>query len=235
MTRDSGTRNSGTRDSGTRAPVTIVTFDWVPSFAQGYVRDIRARWAAEEAGVPYRIETVPVGPKSAAHRAMQPFEQVPVLKDGDQTLFESGAIVLHLAEGTDLLPEDRRAEITQWLIAALNSVEPQVMAWVTAGFFDKDEAAAERANKRLQPRLAQLADALDGRDWVVGDQFSAADIIMVEALRGAGDDGAMDGYPVLKDYVARATARPAFSKAMADHMAHWQAADKAKAQAETVA
>ncbi|AUH64007.1 glutathione S-transferase family protein [Paracoccus zhejiangensis] len=214
----------------TRAPVTIVTYDWVPPFAQGYVREIRARWAAEEAGIPYRIETVPVSPKSAAHREMQPFEQVPVLKDGDLTLFESGAIALYLAEGTALLPESRRAEVTQWLIAALNSVEPQVMAWVTAGLFDKDEAAAERAMKRLQPRLAQLAAALEGRDWLVGDTFSVADLMMVEVLRGAGDDGALDDHPVLKAYVARATARPGFKKAMADHMAHWTDADRAKAE-----
>ena len=215
----------------THDPVTIVTFDWVPPFAQGYVRDMRPRWAAEEAGIPYRVETVPVGPKSAAHRAMQPFEQVPVLKDGGTTLFESGAIVLHLAEGTDLLPADRRAEVVQWLIAALNSVEPLVMAWVTAGLFDKDEAAADRANTRLQPRLAQLAGALEGRDWLLGDRFTAADILMVEALRGAGDDGALDAHPVLTDYVARATARPAFRRAMAAHMEHWAEANRAREKA----
>lgn len=220
----------------TRNPVTIVTYDWVPPFAQGYVREIRARWAAEEAGIPYRIETVPVSPKSEAHRKMQPFEQVPVLKDGDLTLFESGAIALHLAEGTALLPEARRAEVTQWLIAALNSVEPQVMEWITAGLFDKDEAAADRAmTKRLQPRLAQLAAALEGRDWLLGDPFTIADLMMVEVLRGAGDDGALDAHPVLKDYVARATARPAFQKAMADHMAHWAEADEARATREGAA
>ena len=103
------------------------------------------------------------------------------------------------------------------------------MAWVTAGLFDKDEAAAERAMKRLQPRLAQLAAALEGRDWLLGDSFSVADLMMVEVLRGAGDDGVLDDHPVLKSYVARATARPAFQKAMADHMAHWAEADKARA------
>ena len=222
-----------TRDSATRDPVTIVTFDWVPPFAQGYVRDIRPRWAAEEAGIPYQVETVPVGPKSAAHRAMQPFEQVPVLKDGATQLFESGAIVLHLTEGSELLPADRRTEVMQWLIAALNSVEPQVMEWNTARLFDKDEAAATRANKRLQPRLAQLAAVLDGREWLLGDVFTAADILMVDAVRGIGDDGALDDHSVLKDYVARGTARPAFKRAMDAHMAHWGAAESARATAET--
>ena len=112
-----------------RDPVTIVTYEWLPEFPRGFVRDIRARWAAEEAGVAYAVETLPVMPKSVAHRQIQPFEQVPILRDGDLTLFESGAIVLHLAEGTPLLPEARRAEITQWLIAALNSVEGATGRW----------------------------------------------------------------------------------------------------------
>ena len=219
----------------TRAPVTIVTFDWVPSFAQGYVRDIRPRWAAEEVGIPYRIETLPSGPKSADHHRLQPFEQVPVLKDGDMTLFESGAIVLHLTEGTPLLPADRRTEVMQWLIAALNSVEPQVAEWMNARLFDKDEAAAARANTRLQQRLAQLAAVLTDRDWLLGHHFTAADILMVDALRGAGDDGALNDHPVLQDYVARGTARPAFRKALADHLAHWAAADRARTDSEPAA
>lgn len=213
----------------TRDPVTIVTFDNVPPFARGYVRDLRPRWAASETGIPYLIETVPGHPRTAEHLAMQPFHQVPILKDGDQTIFESGAIVLHLAEGTALMPDDQRSAVTQWMIAALNSVEPVIMAWVIAAAFDKDPAATERANARLQPRLAQLAAVLDGRDWLVGEAFTAADLMMVEALRGAGDDGALDAHPVLQDYLARATDRPAFKKAMADHMAHWAAADAAQA------
>lgn len=212
----------------TRNPVTIITFNAVPDFAKGYVRDIRARWAAEEAGVPYQIETVPIEPRSEGHLTIQPFQQVPALKDGDLTLFESGAIALHLAEDSPIAPANAkdRAKVLQWVIAALNSVEPQVLAWVTATVFDKDEAAAKRANERLQPRLAQLAARIKGREWLVGNRFSAADIILVDTLRGAGDDGVLKDHPVLTDYIARATARPAFKKAMADHMAHWQQADQ---------
>lgn len=212
----------------TRNPVTIVTFNSVPDFAKGYVRDIRARWAAEEAGVPYQIETVPIEPRSEGHLTIQPFQQVPALKDGDLTLFESGAIALHLAEDSPIAPTSAkdRAKVLQWVIAALNSVEPQVLAWVTATVFDKDEAAAKRANERLQPRLAQLAARIKGREWLVGNRFTAADIILVDTLRGVGDDGVLDDHPVLTDYIARATARPAFKKAMADHMAHWQRADQ---------
>lgn len=211
-----------------RDPVTIVTFDNVPPFARGYVRDMRPRWAAEETGIPYRVETVPGHPRSDAHRDMQPFQKVPMLKDGDQTLFESGAIVLHLAEGTSLLPDEWRSGVTQWVIAALNTIDPPLSAWVNAVGSDSDQAAAERANQRLQPLLAQLADFLDGKDWLVGDRFTAADLIMAETLRGAGGDGVLADHPALRDYVARATARPAFRKAMADHMAHWQAGDAAQ-------
>lgn len=215
----------------TRDPVTIVTYDWVPPFAQGYVRDLRPRWAAEEAGIPYRVETVPLVDRSAEHLAMQPFHQVPALKDGDLTLFESGAIGLYLADGQPaLMPEGAadRARVTQWLIAALNSVELPVMAWVLAVAFDKDEKAAAVANDRLQPRLGQLAAALDGRDWLVGDRFTVADILMVEVLRPAADMGALADHPVLLDYIARATARPAFQRAHAAQMDHWQAANAAK-------
>lgn len=108
--------------------LTIHTYDWVPDFPRGFVRDIRVRWLAEELGLPYRVATVPLQPRSDAHRAMQPFGQVPILTDGDTILFESGAIVLHLAEGSALLPAERRAQITQWVIAALNSVEPDLVA-----------------------------------------------------------------------------------------------------------
>lgn len=219
----------------TTQPVTIITYDWVPDFPRGYVRDMRARWAAEEAGRPYRVETVPLMDKSAEHLAMQPFHQVPVLKDGNLTLFESGAIVLHLAEGSDaLMPEDTndRAHTRQWLLAALNSIELPVMAWILARAFDRDEAAAKRAEGRLQPRLAQLANVLKDRDWLMGDRFTVADVMMVEVLRPAAAEGALADHPILTAYIARATERPAFKRAMADHLAHWQAADASRERAD---
>ncbi len=216
-----------------RDPVTIVTYEWLPEFPRGFVRDIRARWAAEEAGVAYAVETLPVMPKSVAHRQIQPFEQVPILRDGDLTLFESGAIVLHLAEGTPLLPEARRAEITQWLIAALNSVEGATGRWALMQMAERHPAifgppsppeVVEHARQGMVARLDALERVMQGRDWIAGD-FSAADILLVDVLRVPAAMEALAGHPALTAYVARATARPAFQRALADHMAHWQAAD----------
>jgi glutathione S-transferase len=222
----------------TRTPVTIVTYDWLPEFPRGYVRDIRARWAAEETGTPYSVETVPSHPRSDAHRAMQPFAQVPVLKDGDLTLFESGAILLHLAQGTDLLPEARRSEITQWLIAALNSVEPVSGRWNIMLMSERlpqifgpasPPEVKEHTRKLMLSRFDALEKLLATRDWIAGD-FSVADIMLVDVLRPVAAEGGLEGYPLLTAYVDRATARPAFKKAMADHMAHWTDADRAKAE-----
>lgn len=214
-------------------PVTIVTYEWVPEFPRGLVRDIRARWAATEAGIPYRVDTVPAMPKSPEHRQMQPFGQVPILRDGDLTLFESGAIVLHLARGTPLLPENRRSEITQWLIAALNSVEAHTGRWALMRLAQSlpkifgppsPPEVEEHARQMMISRLDALEHVMQDRDWIAGD-FSAADILMVDVLRALQMLDALSDFPALVDYVARATARPAFQKAMADHMAHWQAAD----------
>lgn len=217
--------------------LTIYTYEWLPEFPRGFVRDMRARWAAEEAGRDYQIATVPVHPKSDAHKEKQPFAQVPMIEDGDLSLFESGAIVLHLAEGTALLPEAKRAEITQWVIAALNSVEPPVANWMTSqlskdmpDIFGPPASAELEAHqlKFMNGRLAALEELLANRDWIAGD-FSAADIILVEVLRPAEDAGALKDYPALMAYLERGKNRPAFKKAMADHMAHWTAADAAKA------
>lgn len=220
----------------TAQKLTIYTYDWLPEFPRGFVRDMRARWTAEETGRSYDIATVPVHPKSDAHRAMQPFAQVPMIEDGNVTLFETGAITLHLAEGTPLLPPDKRAEITQWVIAALNSVEPPVGNWMTAQL-SKDlpqifgpPASAEleaHMHQFMNSRLAAMETLMADREWIVGD-FSAADIILVDVLRVLPDSGALTDYPALTDYIARATARPAFKKAMQDHMAHWTAADAAR-------
>lgn len=214
-------------------PLTLFTFDWVPEMPRGYVRDIRVRWLLEEIGRPYRVETVPLRDKTPGHFALQPFGQVPFLRDGDLTLFESGAIVLHLAKDTPLLPEARRSEITQWLIAALNSVEVATGRWALMQMAEglpeifgppSPPEVVEHARKGMNGRLDALERVLADREWVAGD-FSAADIMLADVLRIPASMKMLAGYPVLTDYVARATARPAFQKALADHMAHWEAAD----------
>lgn len=207
----------------------LTTYDWVPEFPRGFVRDIRVRWLLEELGRPYRVETVPLREKSPDHIAQQPFAQVPFIRDGDLTLFESGAILLHLAEGTELMPADRRPQVQQWLIAALNSVEPFLMAWVIPKLFDKDESGAARREPLLRKRLDQLRAALGGRDWLTGDIFTVADLLMADILRIPAQNGLLDELHPLAAYVERATARPAFGKALADQMAHWREADERQA------
>ncbi len=216
--------------------LTVYTYDWLPEFPRGFVRDFRVRWAAEEVGRPYHIATVPSHPRSDAHRAMQPFAQVPMITDGDLTLFESGAIVLHLAEGSPLLPAAKRSEVTQWVIAALNSVEPRIGSWMTAQLaksmpqiFGPPAPAELEAHLMtgMQGRLSALEGLMADREWIT-DDFSAADILLVDVLRPAQNEGALEGFPALTAYVERATARPAFQRAMKDHMAHWAAADAAR-------
>ena len=216
----------------------VVTYDWVPDFPRGLVRDIRPRWAFEEAGLSYRVETVPFQPKTPGHLAMQPFGQVPVLRMGGQTLFETGAILFTIAQSSPaLMPADRAGEALQWIFAALNTVEMVAQPWV---FMKAAEAAPqifgtapppeviERAAQRMHTRLEAMEKVLSGRSWLLGD-FSVADIAMTEALRPAARRDALANYPALSSYLATATARPAFLKAHADQMAHWQAADAARA------
>ncbi|PWL18414.1 glutathione S-transferase [Falsochrobactrum shanghaiense] len=216
--------------------VLLFTYDWLPGFTHGFVRDMRVRWVLEETGRAYRVATVPVHPKSDEHRAMQPFAQVPIIKDRDLTLFESGAILLHLAEGTALLPQHRRAEVTQWLIAALNSVESASAGWMNMilaqrmpHIFGPPAApeVVEHARQGLRRKLKGLDTLMEDREWIAGD-FSVADIMLADVLRVCAAEKQLDDYPALADYVTRATARPAFRKAMEDHMAHWQAADAAR-------
>ncbi|MFV0411230.1 MAG: glutathione S-transferase family protein [Paracoccus sp. (in: a-proteobacteria)] len=221
----------------TQEPITIYTYDWLPEFPRGFMRDLRARWTAEEVARPYRVATFPVRPKSPAHLDMQPFGQAPVIVDGDLTLFESGAIALHLTKGTPLLPEAKRNEITQWILAALNSVEPRLQAWLNAqlaktipDFFGPPPSEELEAflHAGMNSRLAALEELMAERIWILGE-FSAADILLVDVLRPAAGMEALADYPALTAYVERAEARPAFQKALADHMAHWKAADAAMA------
>lgn len=214
--------------------LTITTYDRVPDFARGYVRDLRVRWACEEAGLPYRVDTVPARNRTADHLARQPFHQVPMLQDGALSIFESGAIVLHLAEGSEaLMPRDPagRAAVQQWIIAALNSVEPWVFRWILPKVFDKDEDAAAQAWPLLDQRLAQLAAVIEDRPWITGDRFSAGDILLCDVLRPVDGLGGLAGHPAVSAYVARATERPAFRKAHADQIAHFAAADAAASAA----
>jgi hypothetical protein len=132
-------------------PIILTTYDWVPDMPRGHVRDLRILWLLEEIGRPYAVETVPLRDKTEEHLARQPFHQVPMIRDGDLSLFESGAILLYLAEGTDLMPSgDDHARTTQWLIAALNSIETFAMGWAISKFFEKDEATVWPSCK---PRL----------------------------------------------------------------------------------
>lgn len=206
----------------------LTTFDWVPETPRGYVRDLRVRWALEEAGLPYRVESVPFRDRKAEHFAHQPFGQVPWLTDGDMSIFESGAILLHLGERSDaLMPADprRRSETLEWLFAALNSVEMASLPWSLLVFSgDTDSQARKRFDDFLKARLQHMESVLAGREWLAGS-FSVADILMVDVLRLVDRFDGLAGHPACRAYVARATARPAFVKAHADQMAHFAAAD----------
>ena len=206
---------------------TITAFKWVPPFARGFVRDIRARWAFEEAGQPYAVDLVDgVYIKSQAHRHFQPFGQIPTYRDDDVEIFESGAIVLHICETAGVLvPADPapRIRATQWLVAALNSVEPFVMELAMCDVFeaDRDWAKPRRVMvlENLHERLGDLADALGTKETLDGGDFTYGDLIMVSVLGGLRGTGVLDDHPGLAAYVARGEARPAHVKAMADHMA----------------
>lgn len=208
----------------------LTTFDWVPEMPRGYVRDIRVRWALEEAGLPYRVASTPFRDRSAEHFAHQPFGQVPWLTDGDISIFESGAILLHLGERSDaLMPADPRgrSDTVQWLFAALNSVEMASLPWSLLNFSGaaKDTPAWTFFDGFLkQHRLAHLEPVLAKREWLAGS-FSVADIVMADALRPVDRFDGLTEYPACRDYVARATARPAFAKAHADQLAHFAKAD----------
>lgn len=208
----------------------ITTFGWVPPFARGFVRDLRPRWAFEEVGQPYEVAYIRDA-KSAAHRCLQPFGQVPAYRDGEVEIFESGAMVLRIAErGGGLLPRDAggRARAIQWLVAALNTVEPAVMALVTNDVFEADRpwSAARRpvVLAYLGARLGDLQARLGDGDWLEGDGFTVGDLMMVSVLGGLRGMGVLEGFPGLAAYVARGEARPGHGKAMGDHLAVFEGA-----------
>jgi glutathione S-transferase len=216
------------------AELILTTYDWVPPPPRGYVRDLRIRWALEEAGLPYRVESTPFKDRQPDHFAHQPFGQVPWLTDGDLTIFESGAILLHLgAKSPALMPTDPRgrAEVTEWVIAALNSVEMASQPWGLFRFmgFPANTAQAEFVDGFLKLRLERMEAVLASRSWLAGDRFSVADILMADAFRLVDRFDGLASYPACRGYLTRATARPAFVKAHADQMAHFEAADRVNA------
>ena len=207
----------------------LTTFDWVPEMPRGYVRDLRVRWALEEAGLPYRVESTPFEGRKPEHFARQPFGQVPWLTDGDLSIFESGAILLHLGELSEaLMPTDPRGrgEVLEWLFAALNSVEMASLPWAILGFSSdtSDSPSRKRLDDFLKGRLQRLEPVLAGREWLAGS-FSIADIVMADVLRLVDRFDGLTQHPACRAYLARATARPAFAKAHAEQMAHFAAAD----------
>ena len=209
--------------------LTLVTFDWVPEIPRGYVRDIRVRWALEEAGLPYRVESTPFRDRNAEHFSHQPFGQVPWLIDGDISIFESGAILLHLGERSEaLMPAERhhRSNVIEWLFAGLNSVEAASLPWSLFKFFGDTAQTPGRKHLDdfLESRLHHMEGVLAGREWLAGT-FSVADILMADVLRLVDRFDGLAELAACRRYVASATARPSFVKAHADQMAHFAAAD----------
>jgi len=206
--------------------IIVFAYSWVPEMAKGYVRDLRARWALEEAGLGYKTRTLHAGEERPDwFLAEQPFGQVPALIDGDIHLFESGAILLHLAEKSEVLmpkdPQDR-ASTQSWLLAAFNSVESFVFELFFVNIiFRKEEWAKLRkpsAEDFLRRRLAPIDKALTGKDYLVGP-FTVADIAMATVLREANDHLGLADFANLDAYLKRCLARPAFQRALDAQMA----------------
>lgn len=204
--------------------LTIWTLDWVPEMPRGFVRDLRLRWACEEAGLPYDVRTVPFDDRATNHLDRQPFGQVPYLDDGEVKMFESGAGLLHLARRSEaLMPRDPagEAETLQWTIAALNSVEMVSLPW---WFLEISGAETNALTGWLTQRLDHIETILGGREWLAADRFTVADLLMADVLR-VDKVRAFGDRPATEAYVSRATDRPAFRKALADQLAMYEAAD----------
>lgn len=207
------------------APITITAFDWVPWFARGQVRDLRVRWALEEVGEDYQVRLLPQGTqKGADHRQIQPYGQVPTLEEGDLALFESGAIVHHIANTRPgLLPADTagKAKAVEWMFAALNTVEPPVSDLAFVDLFEADKPWSKprrpSVEERIRMRFKETADKLGDREWFHGD-FSAGDLMMVMVLRIIENDPLLAEHPSLVAYVKRGTDRPAFKTALKAQM-----------------
>lgn len=205
---------------------TLTAFERSPDRGRGLARDMRIRWALEEVGQPYDVQLVSFAEmKQPAHRSRHPFGQIPTYQQGDLTLFESGAIILHLAEHRPgLLPTDAnaRARAIVWMFAALNTVEPPIVEFGLASILECDKSWYEERQvmleSRVRVRLDELANRLGDAEWLDG-AFSAGDLLMVTVLRRLDSSGILKSYPSLSAYIARAEARPAYQRAFAAQLA----------------
>jgi glutathione S-transferase len=206
--------------------ITITAFERSPDGGKGLARDTRVRWALEEAGLPYEVRLVSFrAMKEPAHLALHPFGQIPTYEEGDLVLFETGAIVFHIAEHhAGLLPEDAkgRARALAWMFAAVNTAEPPILELATAMLFERDrpwhDARLPVVEDRVRERLKQLSARLGDLDWLEG-AFSAGDLMMVSVLLRLRASGLLEAYPNLSAYVARGEARPAYQRAFAAQLA----------------
>ncbi|CUX16460.1 glutathione S-transferase family protein [Rhizobium oryzihabitans] len=211
--------------------ITITAFENSPDGGKGLARDMRVRWALEEVGAPYDVRLVSFkAMREPAHLALQPFGQIPTYQEGDLALFESGAIVLHIAERhTGLLPvdADARARAITWMFAALSTIEPPIVERFVAGYVERDRSWHDErlplVDERIRKRLGELSRRLGEADWLDG-AFSAGDLMMVSVLQRIRSSGILDEYPNLSAYVARGEARPAHQRAFADQLAVFKAA-----------
>jgi glutathione S-transferase len=209
--------------------VTIWTLDWVPEGPRGFVRDLRLRWACEETGLPYDVRTVPFYDRETNHLAQQPFGQVPYLQDGELELFESGACLLHLARKSEkLMPRDPAGEAhtVQWTIAALNSIEMASVPW---WFLKMSGDAENKLTPWMGKRLDHMERVLGEQEWLAAGRFTVADLLMADVLRISAVR-AFGNRPATEAYVTRVTGRPAFKKAHADQIAHFEAGDRKRAE-----
>lgn len=211
--------------------ITITAFENSPDRGSGMARDMRVRWALEEVGQPYDVRLLSFKAlKEPAHLALQPFGQIPTYEEGDLAMFESGAIVLHIAEyHQGLMPDDTdaRARAITWMFAAVSTMEPPIVERETARFTESNKTWYQEhlamIDERIRTRLDQLSARLGDADWLDG-AFSAADIMMVHALRRLESSGILPEYPNLSTYIARAKARPAYKRAFAAQLAVFTAA-----------
>lgn len=210
--------------------ITLYSYRWVPDMVRGVVRDLRVRWALEEAGLDYQDWLISLGDEqnSPGYRACQPFGQVPAIEEGGLVLFESGAIVLHIGERSPvLLPTDpaRRARAISWLFAALNTLEPPIQQLAEIDLFHADKAwARERRPETeawVRKRLAELAAALGEKDFLEGE-FTLGDLMMTTVLHILRHTELVDEQPRLRAYLDRCEARPAFERALRDHFASFE-------------
>jgi glutathione S-transferase len=211
------------------AAIEITAFRWVPEGAQGLVKDLRVRWALEEAGLDYRVRLIG-GERPPGYDQEQPFNQVPCFRDGSVQIFESGAILQYIASGSaGLLPSDPQGKYRaiQWIYAAVSSVEPFVQFRALLDFIFAEQQWAEPAKPTFDHyarlRLQQLSDRVGDKEWLEGDRFTIGDLMMVTVLRIADRSGQLADFPKLAAYVKRGESRPAFGRALNDQLAAFAA------------